>query len=76
MFYVGIKIIEAWPEVKENRKGYSIKHSDGYISWSPKDTFESSYYPMGEKDYDVTEIKYTIKFGLISDLLSNGVNSD
>jgi hypothetical protein len=54
MFYIGIKIIEAWPETKENRKGYGVKYPDGYISWSPKDAFESAYYPMGEKDNIVT----------------------
>jgi hypothetical protein len=55
MFYIGIKIIEAWPEVKENRNGYGVKYPDGYISWSPKDAFESAYLLMGEKSNTITE---------------------
>ncbi|RLK56242.1 hypothetical protein BCL79_0625 [Stenotrophomonas rhizophila] len=45
--YVGTKIIEAWPAQKDGVDGYSVKYEDGYISWSPKDTFEAAYLPMG-----------------------------
>lgn len=45
--YVGTKIIEAWPAQKHGADGYSVKYADGYISWSPKETFEAAYLPMG-----------------------------
>lgn len=45
--YVGTKIIEAWPAQKDGADGYSVKYADGYISWSPKETFEAAYLPMG-----------------------------
>jgi len=25
-------------------EGYMVKYSDNYVSWSPKDVFEASYY--------------------------------
>lgn len=46
--YIGVKIITAWPEEKDEKPGYAVKYPDGYISWSPKDVFESAYFPMGE----------------------------
>jgi hypothetical protein len=47
-FYVGVKIVFAWPEVKDGKEGYVVKYPDGYTSWSPKDVFEAAYLPMGE----------------------------
>ena len=46
-YYVGVKIIFAWPEVKDGKEGYAVKYPDGYTSWSPKEVFEASYLPMG-----------------------------
>lgn len=46
-YYVGVKIIQAGPEVKDGKDGYAVRYPDGYISWSPKDVFEASYLPMG-----------------------------
>lgn len=47
-FYIGSKQVLAWPQEKEGKDGYAVQYSDGYISWSPKETFESAYLPMGE----------------------------
>lgn len=47
-FYIGVKIIEAWPEEKDGKPGYAVRYSDDYISWSPKDIFESAYYQIGD----------------------------
>lgn len=45
--YYGTKKVEAWPEEKENgEQGYAVKYKDGYISWSPKETFEEAYQPI------------------------------
>lgn len=57
--YVGVKVIEAkpmnlgdyneyrgWkiPDIEDpSRKGYLVQYPDGYISWSPKETFEKAY---------------------------------
>ena len=56
--YIGTKIIAAEPMNEwtfisvikkqdvpktENREGYKVRYEDGYISWSPKETFERAY---------------------------------
>jgi hypothetical protein len=45
--YVGTKIVLAWPQEKDGRAGYAVKYADGYISWSPADTFEAAYIAIG-----------------------------
>lgn len=45
--YIGVKIVEAFPQEKDGKPGYGVKYPDGYLSWSPKDVFESAYLPMG-----------------------------
>jgi hypothetical protein len=55
-YYVGVKIVFAWKEVRDGKEGYAVKYPDGYTSWSPKDVFETSYLPMGEgNDNTVTQ---------------------
>ncbi|MCZ4073557.1 DUF2829 domain-containing protein [Agrobacterium sp. LMR679] len=44
--YYGTKRVQAWPQEKDGQSGYAVKYSDGYISWSPKDVFESAYKPV------------------------------
>ncbi len=40
----GKKIGEApWPGDRPSRLGYKVRYEDGYISWSPKETFERAY---------------------------------
>lgn len=48
--YVGLKIVEAWPQVKpgdgvgrRGEDGYALRYPDGYESWSPRKTFEEAY---------------------------------
>lgn len=41
--YVGTKIIQAEPEEKDGKPGYQVIYPDGYVSWSPKATFEAAY---------------------------------
>lgn len=56
--YIGTKIIKAIPKSKDDflmetgkptnlhdkdEPGYKIVYADNYISWSPKDVFESAY---------------------------------
>lgn len=49
--YYGTKRVTAWRERSSPtgglpRKGYAVKYSDGYTSWSPEDVFESAYQPI------------------------------
>jgi len=53
--YIGVKIIMAWPEEKNGEPGYGVKYPDGYISWSPKEAFESAYFQMGDDETRITE---------------------
>jgi hypothetical protein len=47
-YYIGVKQVLAWPEKHaDGRDGYAVKYEDGYTSWSPKETFERAYLPMG-----------------------------
>lgn len=65
--YIGVKIIKAIPmdeltfletvkgEKREDpvsQNGYKVIYPDGYISWSPKTTFENAYRLVtnGEKE--------------------------
>lgn len=43
--YVGLKVIEAEPQVNgmSEQEGYKVIYEDGYTSWSPKDVFEKAY---------------------------------
>ena len=45
--YIGTKEVMAWPQDKEDLggpiPGYAVKYADGYISWSPTDTFDKAY---------------------------------
>jgi len=41
--YIGTKVIRAKRCDRVGSPGYRVKYPDGYISWSPKDVFESAY---------------------------------
>ena len=55
--YIGTKIVKAQPldecswlaskgedvSARETRPGYQVIYEDGYVSWSPKETFERAY---------------------------------
>jgi len=34
----------------EDTRGYKVIYPDGYVSWSPKDTFEAAYRPVTEDE--------------------------
>ncbi|MCP3679838.1 MAG: hypothetical protein GY782_06025 [Gammaproteobacteria bacterium] len=48
--YIGTKIVRAVKEEKEGVMGYKVTYEDGYVSWSPKDTFERSYRMITDKE--------------------------
>lgn len=45
--YIGVKIVKAEPKEKNGVPGYAVKYPDGYVSWSPKETFEKAYRGTG-----------------------------
>jgi hypothetical protein len=53
--YIGTKQIVAWEQDKDGEPGYAVKYPDGYVSWSPKATFESAYLPQGDDPTRVPE---------------------
>jgi hypothetical protein len=68
-YYVGVKIVEARPCIRDGIEGYAVKYSDGYVSWSPKEVFEASYLPMGDgNDNMVTQ-------AMITEFVGNGLES-
>ena len=50
-YYIGTKIIKAWPEYKDDKEGYAVEYEDGYRSWSPKDVFEKAYRPIEHMNF-------------------------
>ncbi len=45
--FIGCKIVNAErAKGRDGRDGYKVVYSDGYESWSPKETFERSYLPI------------------------------
>lgn len=57
--YIGIKAIEAEPQVKDEKDGYKVVYENGYTSWSPKDVFEKAYHKNGELSF--SEALYAMK---------------
>lgn len=49
--YIGVKIVKAEPQEKDGQPGYKVKYPDGYVSWSPKETFEKSYRKLDCEDF-------------------------
>lgn len=51
---LGKKIGEPfWATDKPGREGYKVRYEDGYISWSPKETFERAYRKMTLKEAEM-----------------------
>ncbi|MBU3569260.1 hypothetical protein IUK39_03590 [Priestia aryabhattai] len=48
--HIGFKLIEAEPQLKDNQEGYKVVYPDGYVSWSPKEVFESAYMQVGNNN--------------------------
>jgi len=44
--YIGVKIVQAEPAIKDGKDGYKVVYKDGYESWCPKDAFEEANREM------------------------------
>ena len=68
--YIGTKVIEAKPMTEKNyvqehskhlsyegpnRSGYLVTYADGYVSWSPKATFEAAYREITKEELALVE---------------------
>ena len=49
--YIGVKIVKAESQERNGVPGYRIKYPDGYVSWSPKETFEKAYRELDCEDF-------------------------
>ena len=38
---------------RETREGYQVTYPDGYISWSPKETFETAYREVTDSEKEM-----------------------
>lgn len=68
--YIGVKQVKSNPMTRgeyndyrgwavsedenPNEEGYLVKYEDGYVSWSPKETFEKSYHIVGVRPLNDT----------------------
>lgn len=62
--YIGTKIILAEPKAKEGVEGYEVMYEDGYVSWSPKTTFERAYRLITDQELDLLEnpnLKFAVR---------------
>lgn len=59
--YIGTKIVNAEPMIKDNTDGYKVVYPDGYESWSPKDVFDDAY-----------NLTYGMSFGLAIEAMKKG----
>lgn len=51
--YIGVKVIQAEPQVKDGRDGYKVLYPDGYVSWSPQAVFEEAYRLMSAREKEL-----------------------
>lgn len=42
-WYIGTKVVQAFPAEQDGQPGYRVIYEDGYKSWSPKAVFEEAY---------------------------------
>jgi hypothetical protein len=38
--YIGVKIVQAEPEIKDGIEGFKVVYEEGCVSWCSKDTFK------------------------------------
>ena len=66
--YIGSKLITAYPldecsflknfkgqdvTGRETREGYKVTYPDGYVSWSPKEAFETAYREVTDSEKEL-----------------------
>ena len=51
-FVEGLKR-QAWQDGRPDRPGYKVVYPDGYVSWSPKDVFETAYREVTDSEREL-----------------------
>lgn len=59
---------EAFPNYPSVEEGYRVRYSDGYESWSPKETFEKVYLPLS-LNRDLKTDKPSISAEMVEDFI-------
>lgn len=72
--YIGVRMCEAEPEIKNGIPGYSIKFSNGHKGWYPKEVFESVYHQL--EDPTGTIITESDVIGFIKHVSTNPIGGD
>lgn len=54
--YMGFKMIQAEPMMRDGMDGYKVVYPNGYESWSPKDVFEAAYMEIVPNPYLKTDM--------------------
>lgn len=57
--YVGCKIISAKPCLKDEKEGYTViypQKNGQYVSWSPKEVFESCYRELLPEEKEMIKL--------------------
>ena len=75
--YIGTKLIQAEPCLawknagnhKIGDPGYKVIYPDGYVSWSPKDVFESAYLELSHNEHLRTD-KPSISHQMVDDFIA------
>jgi hypothetical protein len=49
--YIGVKVIDAEPQDKDDKPGYKVCYPDGYVGWAPKKVFEEAYLLTSNMDF-------------------------
>ncbi len=49
--YIGTKIIQAEPEIRDGAAGFRVVYPDGYTSWLSKRAFEDAYRQSGNMNF-------------------------
>jgi hypothetical protein len=62
-YYIGVKMVEAWPEERDGKPGYAVRYPDGYLSWSPLAVFEKAYFEL--PDHTGTKIPQSDGIGFL-----------
>ena len=69
-YYVGCKLVKAAPRsAYNNHAGYEVMYTDGYMSWSPKETFEKYYLKVGSNRDLPSQISINQK--MVDDFIDN-----
>lgn len=51
-----VRFSAEWEEARSSRPGYRVRYEDGYLSWSPKETFERAYRLITPEEMELLKL--------------------